>query len=108
MDDTAHRAIAIVAVGAVLPDAPNAAAFWDNIKRGRYCVSDVDRERWDPALFYDPDPSAPDKTYSKIGGWVRDFAWDPMGWRLPVPPRVAQAMDDAQKWAITCTREVLE
>jgi len=40
-------------------------------------------------------------------GWVRDFAWDPMGWRMPIPPKVADAMDDAQKWAISGTRAVL-
>ena len=80
----------------------------ENIKAGRYSISEVDKERWDPQLFYDPNPAAPDKTYSKIGGWVREFPWDPVGWRLPIPPRVAQAMDDAQKWAIACTREALE
>ncbi|MGH9643364.1 MAG: beta-ketoacyl synthase N-terminal-like domain-containing protein, partial [Terriglobales bacterium] len=95
-------------VGAVLPDATNASTFWDNIKRGRYSVTEVAPERWDPNLFFDSDPSAPDKTYSKIGGWVRDFPWDPMAWRLPVPPRVGEAMDDAQKWAIACTREALQ
>ncbi len=108
MEDTAHRAMAIVGVGAVLPDAPNAKKFWDNIKNARYSISDVDCKRWDPALFFDQDPAAPDKTYSKIGGWVREFPWDPMRWKLPVPPRVAEAMDDAQKWAIACTREALE
>ena len=30
MDDTAARAIAIVGVGAILPDAPSAPAFWRN------------------------------------------------------------------------------
>ena len=108
MEDTAHRAMAIVGVGAVLPDAPNAKKFWENIKQGRYSISEVAPDRWDPALFYDADPSAPDKTYSKIGGWVREFPWDPMAWKLPIPPRVAEAMDDAQKWAIACTREALE
>jgi acyl transferase domain-containing protein/NAD(P)-dependent dehydrogenase (short-subunit alcohol dehydrogenase family)/acyl carrier protein len=108
MENTAHRAIAIVGVGAVLPDAPNVAAFWENVKTGHYSISEVTSDRWDPALYYDPDHSAPDKTYSKIGGWVRDHAWDPVKWRLPIPPRVADAMDGSQKWGIACTREALE
>jgi len=108
MENTAHRAIAIVGVGAILPDAPNAPAFWQNVKTGRYCISEVTPDRWDTASYYDADPSAPDKTYSKIGGWVREYAWEPMKWHLPIPPRVADAMDVAQQWAIACTREALE
>jgi acyl transferase domain-containing protein/acyl carrier protein/NAD(P)-dependent dehydrogenase (short-subunit alcohol dehydrogenase family) len=108
MENTSYRAIAIVGVGATLPDAPNAAAFWKNVKDGRYSISEVTPNRWDPALYYDPDHSAPDKTYSKIGGWVREHVWDPMKWRLPIPPRVADAMDGSQKWGIACTREALE
>jgi acyl transferase domain-containing protein/NAD(P)-dependent dehydrogenase (short-subunit alcohol dehydrogenase family) len=108
MEDTANRAIAIVGVGAVLPDAPNVATFWENVKKGRDSISEVRPDRWDPAFYYDPDPAAPDKTYSKIGGWVRECVWDPMKWHLPIPPRVADAMDEAQKWAIAATREALE
>ena len=108
MENTANRAIAIVGVGAVLPDAPNAPAFWNNVKTGRYSITEVSPERWDPALYFDSDHSVPDKTYSKIGGWVREYVWDPMKWRMPVPPRVVNAMDEAQKWAIACTREALE
>jgi acyl transferase domain-containing protein/acyl carrier protein len=108
METNAHRAIAIVGAGAVLPDAPNVAAFWENVKNRRYSISEVRPERWDPELYYDSDPGAPDKTYSKIGGWVREQVWDPMKWRLPIPPRVAKAMDNSQKWAIACTREALE
>ena len=108
METNAHRAIAIVGAGAVLPDAPNVSAFWENVKNRHYSISEVTPDRWDPELYYDSDPGAPDKTYSKIGGWVREQVWDPMKWRLPIPPRVAQAMDDSQKWAIACTREALE
>jgi len=108
MESTAYRAIAIVGAGAILPDAPNVPAFWENIKNGRYSVTEIDPKRWDPALYYDPDHAVPDKTYSKIGGWVRDYAWDPVKWHLLVPPRVVDAMDGAQKWAIACTREALE
>src|ERR1700758_1308007 len=108
MEDTANRAIAIVGAGAILPDAPNVPAFWENVKSGRYSITEVAPDRWAPAFYYDPDPAAPDKTYSKIGGWVREFAWDPLKWRMPLPPRVTDAMDYAQKWAIAATREALE
>jgi malonyl CoA-acyl carrier protein transacylase len=105
--DTAHRAIAIVGLGAVMPDAPNLATFWQNIKNGRYSISEVPPDRWDARLYYDPDPRAPEKTYSKIGGWVREWPWDPVAWKLPIPPRVSDALDRAQKWAIAGVREAL-
>jgi acyl transferase domain-containing protein/acyl carrier protein/NAD(P)-dependent dehydrogenase (short-subunit alcohol dehydrogenase family) len=108
MESTASRAIAIVGLGAVLPDAPNVAAFWENVKSSRYSITDVTPDRWDPALYYDADPTAPDKSYSKIGGWVREYEWEPMKWHLAIPPRVVDAMDIAQKWAIACTRQALE
>ncbi|MFW2387596.1 MAG: beta-ketoacyl synthase N-terminal-like domain-containing protein, partial [Polyangiales bacterium] len=107
MQDQVHRAIAIVGVGAVLPDAPGAKAFWENISTGRYSISETPVDRWDPALYYDPDPKAPDKTYSKIGGWVRDFNWEPLKWKLPIPPKVAESMDRTQKWSIMSAREAL-
>ena len=100
-------AVAIIGVGALLPDAPNVSAFWDNVAGGRYSITEVDPARWDPALYFDPDPKAPDKTYSTIGGWVRDWEWDPIGWHLPIPPTVAMAMDHAQKWAVACARMAL-
>ncbi|MGZ4187422.1 MAG: SDR family NAD(P)-dependent oxidoreductase, partial [Solirubrobacteraceae bacterium] len=107
MSDTSANAVAIVGVGAILPDAPDANAFWTNIINGHYAISDVDPARWDPALYWDPDPGTSERSYSKIGGWVRDWEWDPLGWKLPIPPLVSDAMDDAQKWTIACTRMAL-
>ena len=108
MENTAHRAIAIVGAGAILPDAPNVPAFWENAKNGRYSITEVRKDRWDPERYYDPDHSAVDKTYSKIGGWVREYTWEPTKWHMAIPPRAVDAMDEAQKWAIACTREALE
>ncbi len=100
-------AVAVVGVSAILPDAPDAKTFWQNLVEGRYSITDVDPDRWDPAFYYDPDPAVPDKTYSKIGGWVRDWEWDPIGWRLPIPPRTADAMDEIQKWSVNLARATL-
>ena len=103
--DSAERAIAIVGVGAMLPDAPNAAAFWNNIVGKRYSITETPADRWNIADYYDPDPAAPDKTYSKIGGWVRGFEFDWKRFRLP--PRVVAAMDEGQQWAVTMAAEAL-
>jgi acyl transferase domain-containing protein len=105
MSETSDRAIAIVGVGAILPDALSAAAYWQNILNKRYSITETPPERWRMDDYYDPDPKAPDKTYSKIGGWVRDFAFD---WkRFRVPPKVAAAMDEGQQWALTIAADVL-
>ena len=99
--------VAVVGVSAIMPDAPDADAFWANITSGRYSISDVPADRWDPALYFSPDHSEPDKTYSTIGGWVRDYPWDPIRWKLPIPPKVADQMDDGQRWAISAARSAL-
>ena len=62
MKDHYADAVAVVGLGAIMPEAPNAPAFWENIARARDCISEVDPARWDPADFWDADPSAPDKT----------------------------------------------
>ncbi|MBW7958149.1 MAG: acyltransferase domain-containing protein, partial [Candidatus Promineofilum sp.] len=103
--ESADRAIAIVGVGAILPDAPSAAAFWNNIIGKRYSITETPPNRWRVADYYDPDPRVPDKTYSKIGGWVRGFEFD---WRrFRMPPKVAASMDEGQQWAITVAADVL-
>jgi acyl transferase domain-containing protein/NAD(P)-dependent dehydrogenase (short-subunit alcohol dehydrogenase family) len=107
MSEPRTSAIAVVGLGAVLPDAPDVPTFWENVKSGRYSVGETPSERWDPALYFDPDPRAPDRTYSKIGGWVRQLPWDPLTWRLPIPPKVAAAMDRTQMMAIAATRQAL-
>ena len=34
-------AVAVVGVGAILPDAPDAATFWENVRTGRSMSSDI-------------------------------------------------------------------
>ncbi len=103
--DSSERAIAIVGVGAIMPEALNAATFWQNILNKRYSITETPPERWRIEDYYDPDPKAPDKTYTKIGGWVRGFQFD---WkRFRMPPKVAAAMDEGQQWALTIAADVL-
>ena len=99
--------IAVVGVGAIMPDAHNADQFWQNILTKRYSIKEVNPSRWRPELFYHPDPGAPDKTYSKIGSWVDSFPFTPLEWGILIPPRILDNMDDSQKWAIAASRQAL-
>lgn len=101
------KAVAIVGLGAILPDAEDAPTFWNNIKQVRYSISEVPSDRWRVDLYYDPDPKAPDKTYAKIGAWVRSYSFEPLKWGIPIPPNVLAVMDDSQKWGISVARQVL-
>ena len=106
MGPTGERAVAIVGLGAMMPDAGDARAFWQNIKNERYSISEVPPERWRVEDYYDPDPAAPDKTYSKIGSWVRGYQFD---WKQHrIPPKVAAAMDEGQQWAVTVAAQALD
>ena len=98
MTNPLHKAVAIVGVGAVMPDAPNLPTFWSNIKNGVYSISDVPAERWQKSLYYDADRKAPDKAYSTIGGWVKNMDWDPIKWRLHIPPKVGEFIDLTQQF----------
>lgn len=108
MNEIEQKAIAVVGLGAIMPDAPDVSSFWRNMKEGKYSIREVPHDRWDPALYYDPDPRAPNKTYSKIGAWVSDFHFDPMKMGIPIPPKVLAAMDPAQQWAIAASHQALK
>lgn len=100
-------AVAIVGLGAILPDAPDVPSFWKNIQARRYSITEVPPERWRPDLYFDPNPSAPDKTYSKIGGWVRDFKLDARSMGIAIPPRTLALIDESQQWAIAACFQAL-
>ena len=102
-----NRFAAIVGIGAILPDAPNVTTFWNNLKSGRYSIQDVPENRWNASFYYDPDPTVPDKTNSKIGGWVRDFKFDPIKLGIAIPPRVLAVMDETQQWSIAVCHQAL-
>ncbi|MCB9764141.1 MAG: SDR family NAD(P)-dependent oxidoreductase [Alphaproteobacteria bacterium] len=101
-----HESVVIVGMGCVLPGAPDLAAFWESILQGRDSIREVPVDRWDPALFFDADPDTPDKTYSRIGGFITDFVFNSKQFRIP--PKVAQALDPVQKMTLSAVAAALE
>jgi acyl transferase domain-containing protein/pimeloyl-ACP methyl ester carboxylesterase/aryl carrier-like protein len=63
--------IAIVGMGCHFPGgARDPDAFWDLLRAGRDAIVETPASRWDLASYYDPDPTAPGKTYVRHGGFL--------------------------------------
>ncbi len=101
-----HGPIAVIGLGCRLPRSPSAAALWQNLLAGFDAIIEVPHERWDPALYYDPDHATIDKTYAKIGGFVTDFVFNPR--RFRVPPAVARLIDPIQQMALEASADALD
>jgi acyl transferase domain-containing protein/NAD(P)H-dependent flavin oxidoreductase YrpB (nitropropane dioxygenase family)/phosphopantetheinyl transferase/NAD(P)-dependent dehydrogenase (short-subunit alcohol dehydrogenase family)/acyl carrier protein len=98
--------IAVVGIGLRLPGSDSPETYWDQIMHGRSGIVDVPNDRWGGCeLYYDPNPKAPDKTYSCIGGFVQGFEFEPLKHRIP--PAVAYKMDRTQQFAVTCVADAL-
>ena len=102
---TFGKKVAIIGLGGIFPDAKNIPQFWANIKNKKYSITEVPKERWDPEIFYDEDHSVPEKTYSKIGGFIKKFEFKSIKYRIP--PKMAERMDLVQKLAIKTAEEAL-
>lgn len=103
--DRAEDAIAIVGMSCLFPGSADVEGFWRDILAGRDRLSDVPPSHWLIEDYYDPDPSAPDRTYGKRGGFIPKVDFDPV--EFGVPPSTLPATDTAQLLALIVAQRVL-
>ena len=64
--------IAVIGAGCRFPGgADDPKSFWQLLRDGVDAVSEVPRDRWDIDSFYDPDPDAKGKMYTRYGAFLR-------------------------------------
>ena len=97
--------IAIVSMGANFPGRGTTEGFWRDISEGVDCVTEVPATHWLKEDFFDSDPKAKDKTYSKHGAFLRAFPFEPM--EFGIPPNSLEATDTAQLIALYLAKQVL-
>ena len=84
--------IAVVGIGAIMPDAPDAADLLGEHHRRPLQHHRRPAGAVGPGPVLRPGPrGARTRPTRRIGGWVREFPWDPIAWKLPVPPKVVRA-----------------
>ncbi len=71
-----HDEIAVVGIGCTLPDADTPEQLWENILGKKYSISEMPKDRFNQDLYFNPDRSAEDKTYTVLAGHVDHFEFD--------------------------------
>lgn len=90
------RKIAVVGISGRFPGANNTEEFWENLMVGVDSVTEVPKSRWDTDEYFNKDPKAPNKTYSKWSGLIPDAdQFDPQFFNIS--PREAELMDPQQR-----------
>lgn len=97
--------IAIIGMSGIFPQAHNLREYWQNILNKIDCITDVPASRWEIDDYYDPDPTKPDKTYCKRGGFLPDVDFDPLEFGLP--PNILEVTDVSQLLGLVVAREAM-
>ncbi|MEV7775552.1 SDR family NAD(P)-dependent oxidoreductase [Kitasatospora sp. NPDC086791] len=99
--------IAVIGLAGRYPQARNVREFWRNLAEGRDSITEVPADRWDHGRYFDPDPDAPGRTYTKWGGFLdRADHFDPLFFNIS--PREAAFMDPQERLFLECVHETLE
>ena len=99
--------IAIISVACRFPGAPDPEAFWEVLSRGVDAIREIPDDRFDVDEYYDPDPEAPGKIYTRCGGFLDGIdGFDPEF--FGISPREAVWMDPQQRLMLEIAWEGLE
>lgn len=89
--------IAIIGLAGRYPGAKNIQEFWENLRDGKDCITEVPRDRWDYSLY----------PYSRWGGFLDGVnQFDPLFFNIS--PRDAEIMDPQERLFLQCAYETLE
>lgn len=107
-DAEEHEPIAIIGMSCRLPGGvDNPQEFWSLLVQGKDAICEVPSERWDVNQFYDPDPEASGKMYTRHGGFIDDVdLFDPHF--FGISPREAKLLDPQQRLLLECTYHAFE
>ena len=88
--------IAIIGLSGRYPEAHNIDAYWDALRQGKDCITEVPASRWDWREYYTDDRTQPGKHFSKWGGFIEGVdEFDPRFFNIS--PREADTMDPQER-----------
>ena len=88
--------VAVIGAAGKFPGADDLQSFWQSLQQGRDAVTEVPSQRWPLNLYYDPEPNAEGKTYSKWGGFLNNADHFDAAF-FNISPAEAELMDPQQR-----------
>lgn len=108
MERSRSEPIAVIGMGLRLPGGiNNPQSFWNLLHEGIDAITDIPADRWDSTQFYDSDPTAPGKMYTRGGGFLNDIGLFDAPF-FGIAPREAITMDPQQRLLLQVSWEALE
>lgn len=106
-EDIENRDIAIIGVSGRYPKAHNLNEFWENLKNGRDCITEIPADRWDVNRYFDEDKDKQGISYSKWGGFIDDVdKFDPLFFNIS--PKEADLMDPQERLFLETVWQTIE
>lgn len=100
--------IAIIGMGCRFPGEANTPeAFWDLLAGGIDAVTEVPASRWNLDDYYDPDPDAAGRMYTRRGGFLSGIDQFDAAF-FGISPAEAVSMDPQQRLLLEVAWEALE
>jgi acyl transferase domain-containing protein len=101
-----EKDIAVVGMSSLFAKAKNLDEYWQNIVEEIDCITEVPENRWKIGDYYSPNTTDPDKSYSKVGGFIPDINFNPMEFGLP--PNIIELTDSSQLLSLVAAKAALE
>jgi enediyne polyketide synthase len=104
--EISHDAIAVIGMSCYYPGAADLKSFWENILARKRAFRRIPEQRLPLSEYYDPDPSAIDKTYGDRAAVIDGFEFD---WvKRGIPKTVVDSSDIVHWLALDVALRALE
>jgi acyl transferase domain-containing protein/NAD(P)H-dependent flavin oxidoreductase YrpB (nitropropane dioxygenase family)/NAD(P)-dependent dehydrogenase (short-subunit alcohol dehydrogenase family) len=98
--------VAVVGMACIMPKAPDLETFWANVLHKVDAITEIPPDRFDWRRYYDDDPRARDKIYSRWGGFIDPVPFDPA--RYGMPPSSLPSIEPLQLLTLEAVRRALD
>lgn len=98
--------IAIVGMAGRYPQSDNLQQFWENLKEGRDCITEIPEDRWDYRIHAEMHANR-GKRSGKWGGFIHGVdRFDPLFFQIS--PKEAERIDPQERLFLECVYETLQ